>query len=64
MRGSCFTQTLIKVITEADEDHEFKAIVTEVTSRVQKVKAQTAQSESTLMTKKYYIKRFVFFDSI
>ena len=61
--GSCFTQTLIKVITEADEDHEFKAIVTEVTSRVQKVKAQTTQSESTL-AKPYYIKRFVFFDSI
>ena len=39
-KGSCFTQTLIEVITEANEDQEFKAIVTEVTSRVQKVRAQ------------------------
>ena len=61
-RKSCFTRTLLKVITEADKDQEFNAIVTEVTSQVQKV-AQTVQSESTLM-KPYYIKRSVFFDSI
>ena len=64
MRGSCFTQTLIKVITEANENTEFNEIKREVTSRIQRAgRAQTVQSESTL-TKPYYIKRLVLFDSI
>ena len=63
MKGSCFTQTLLKVTTEANENTEFRAIVTEVTSQVQKIKAQTVSLQST-STKPYYIKRFAFFDLI
>ena len=64
MRGSRFTQTLIEVIIEANENTEFNEIKREVTSRIQRAGgAQTVQSESTL-TKPYYIKRFVLFDSL
>ena len=73
--GSYFTQTLVEVIEEADENKEFNEIITEVRSRIQekcmqqaiqegkaeKAKGQTVQASSTLL-RLYYIKRFVFFD--
>ena len=87
--GSYFTQTLVEVITEADEDREFNEIITEVRSRIQdkyiqlaknteeeaeaeeeeeeenikEAEGQTVQASSTLL-RRYYIKRFVFFDQI
>ena len=71
--GSYFTQTLVEVMEEADENKEFNEIITEVRSRIQEnyktegdeaeAKGQTVQASSTLL-RLYYIKRFVFFDSI
>ena len=73
--GSYFTQTLVEVIEEADENKEFNEIITEVRSRIQEkcmqqaiqegkaeeAEGQTVQASSTLL-RLYYIKRFVFFD--
>ena len=73
--GSYFTQTLVEVMKEADENKEFNEIITEVRSRIQEkckqqaiqegkaeeAKGQTVQASSTLL-RLYYIKRFVFFD--
>ena len=75
--GSYFTQTLVEVIEEADENKEFNEIITEVRSRIQEkcmekaiqegkaeeAEGQTVQASSTLL-RKYYITRFVSFDSI
>ena len=56
-RGSYFTQTLVEVIKEADEDIEFNEILREVRHRILQAIAQTVEVTSTL-TKPYYIKRF------
>ena len=54
-RGSYFTQTLVHIFTEADDDKEFIEIIHEVGRRIQ---SQTVDTHSTLI-RKYYIKRFV-----
>ena len=54
-KGSYFTQTLVQVFTEADDDKEFNEIIQEVGRRIQ---SQTVETHSTLIGK-YYIKRFV-----
>ena len=94
-KGSCFTQMLVEVMREADEDKEINEIITEVRSRIlskyiqlaihenaekeaeeadeaeaekkeeniKEAEGQTVQASSTLL-RKYFITRFVSFDSI
>ena len=56
-KGSYFTQTLVEVIKEADENKEFNEILREVRHRIIQAVAQTVEATSTL-TKPYYIKSF------
>ena len=59
-QGSYFTQTFVKVVTEADVKKEFSDITRETSNRIQKLEiGQTVESQTTF-TKEYYIKRFVY----